>query len=167
MVCIVLGLAAGPLAIADESPAPIQSSPVVKGSLEENDRVAVLGDSITEQKNYSVLIEDYLLACQPAPKLSVTQFGWGGETTWGLAPRLQHDILWFHPTVATVNYGMNDGGYRGIEAKRLADYQENTKSIIEQLKADGCRLIVIGGPGAVDPDSFRTFVAHGRADGER
>ena len=42
--------------------------------------IAVIGDSITEQKQYSVFIEDYLLMCQPAEKLQVAQFGWGGET---------------------------------------------------------------------------------------
>jgi hypothetical protein len=121
--------------------------------LNDQERVAILGDSITEQKNYSVLIENYLLACQPAAGIQTAQFGWGGETTWGLAPRMAQDVLWFKPTVATINYGMNDGGYRGVDDKRLADYREKTKDIIQQLKASGTRLIVVGGPGAVDTDA--------------
>lgn len=151
----------------DNSPPLPQPSPVLHGSLQDGDRIAILGDSITEQKNYSVIIEDYLLACQPAAQLQAVQFGWGGETTWGLSPRLGHDVLWYQPTVATINYGMNDGGYRGVDDKRLDDYRTNTKSIIDQLRNAGCRLIVVGGPGAVDPDVFRTFVAAGRKDGER
>ena len=51
-------------------------------ALKAGDYVAVIGDSITEQKLYSVFIEDYLLMCQPAPNLRSTQFGWGGETSW-------------------------------------------------------------------------------------
>ena len=113
------------------------------------------------RKNYSVLIENYLLACQPAAGIQTAQFGWGGETTWGLAPRMAQDVLWFKPTVATINYGMNDGGYRDVDAKRLADYREKTKDIIQQLKAAGTRLIVVGGPGAVDTDAFRTIFAQG------
>ena len=139
----------------------VAATPVMTGSPQEGDRVAICGDSITEQKNYSVLIEDYLLACQPAPKIEAVQFGWGGETTWGFAPRMKQDVLWFKPTVATVNYGMNDGGYSKVDDKRLADYRKNTKDIIEQLKAAGTRLIVIGGPGAVDTDKFHTFIAQG------
>lgn len=131
------------------------------GKLVDGDRVAVLGDSITEQKNYSALIEDYLLACQPAAHLQVAQFGWGGETTWGFAPRMGQDVLWYKPTVATVNYGMNDGGYQPVDAKRLDDYKRCTRDIIRQLKASGTRTIIIGGPGAVDTDSFRTFMAKG------
>ncbi len=39
------------------------------GGLEPGDRLGVIGDSITEQKLYSVFIEDYLLMCQPAADL--------------------------------------------------------------------------------------------------
>ena len=129
--------------------------------LQDGDRVAVLGDSITEQKNYSVLIENYLLACQPAAKLQTVQFGWGGETTWDFAPRIASDVLWFKPTVATLAYGMNDGGYQPVDTKRLDKYKKNTRDIVRQLKAAGTRLIVVGGPGAVDADAFRTFTAKG------
>ena len=129
--------------------------------LSDGDRVAVLGDSITEQKNYSVLIEDYLLACQPAMKVQTAQFGWGGETTWDFAPRIGNDVLWYRPTVATIAYGMNDGGYQPVDAKRLENYKTSTRDIIRQLKAAGTRLIVVGGPGAVDADAFRTFIGSG------
>ena len=37
--------------------------------LKEGDRVAIIGDSITEQKRYSVFIEDYLLMCKPRTEL--------------------------------------------------------------------------------------------------
>lgn len=122
--------------------------------LQAGDRMAVCGDSITEQKNYSAVIEDYLIMCQPAPSLQVAQFGWGGETTWGFAPRISNDVLWFKPTVASVNYGMNDGGYGPVQEKRINDYREKTADIIHQLKAAGVRIIVITGPGAVDAEMF-------------
>jgi hypothetical protein len=37
--------------------------------LRAGDLVGICGDSITEQKIYSVDIADYLLMCQPKPKL--------------------------------------------------------------------------------------------------
>ena len=65
--------------------------------LKPNDYVAVIGDSITEQRLYSMFIEDYLLMCQPAADLRVTQFGWGGETAPGFAGRMDNDMLPFAP----------------------------------------------------------------------
>ena len=86
-----------------------------EAKLQDGDLVAVIGDSITEQKQYSVFIEDYLLMCQPAAKLRVMQFGWGGETAGGFNGRMANDCLPFKPTVATTCYGMNDGGYRPFD----------------------------------------------------
>ena len=163
--CRCLALLVGPstvaAAIAPVLAADPTTGPIRAGGLEGGDRVAICGDSITEQRNYSVLIEEYLLACQPAAGVQAAQFGWGGETTWGFAPRMKQDVLWFAPTVATVNYGMNDGGYQKVDPKRLADYRAKTTDIVAQLKGAGCRLIVLGGPGAVDTDKFHTFVAQG------
>jgi len=53
------------------------------GQLKDGDLVAICGDSITEQKDYSVNIQSYLLMCQPKADLQTVQFGWGGETSWG------------------------------------------------------------------------------------
>lgn len=75
-------------------------------------RVAVIGDSITEQKLYSKFIEGYLLACTGRDDLIVFQFGWSGERADGFANRLANDLAVFHPTVATTCYGMNDGSYQ-------------------------------------------------------
>ena len=57
--------------------------------LQAGDTVAICGDSITEQKEYSVFTEDYLLMCQPVPDLKAHQFGWSGEKTDGLLRRMR------------------------------------------------------------------------------
>src|SRR3954463_14263779 len=82
-----------------------------QNQLQKGDFVAVCGDSITEQKLYSVYIEDYLLMCKPQPDLRVMQFGWSGETSWGFLQKMPREALRFDMTVATTCYGMNDGGY--------------------------------------------------------
>jgi lysophospholipase L1-like esterase len=126
-----------------------------EAKLQEGDFVAVIGDSITEQRQYSVFIEDYLLMCQPAQKLRVTQFGWGGETADGFRRRMANDCLPFKPTVATTCYGMNDGGYRPFDPNGQGKwYRENQKAIVESFKKAGLRLIVVGSPGVVDSDTF-------------
>ena len=160
LVVVAAGLiASGRPALAAE---PATTGPVMTGTLRAGDRVAICGDSITEQKNYSALIEEYLLACQPAAGVQAAQFGWGGETTWGFAPRMKQDVLWFHPTVATVNYGMNDGGYSSRSTPSGWPTTGKTpKDIIEQLKAAGTPADRHRRPGAVDTDKFRTFIAQG------
>ncbi len=123
--------------------------------LAQGDYVAVIGDSITEQRLYSVFIEDYLLMCKPAAGLQVTQFGWGGERAPGFARRMANDMLPFHAKVATTCFGMNDGGYSPLDAAKSQQYRDGQKSIVDQLKKGGVRLIVVGSPGCVDADTFR------------
>ena len=48
--------------------------------LQSGDYVAVIGDSITEQKRYSRILETYLTVCVPDLKITARQFGWSGET---------------------------------------------------------------------------------------
>ena len=144
LLAIALSLAVAGAASAD----------IIPGSLKNGDKVAVLGDSITEQRNYSAVIEDYLLMCQPRQDLQAAQFGWSGETTWGFKTRIKTDVLWFKPDVATICYGMNDGGYQSLDPQRLKEYVDSTKDIVRQLKVAGVRTIVLVGPGPVDTDAF-------------
>src|SRR6266700_3020050 len=55
--------------------------------LKKGDRLAICGDSITEQKMYSRIMETYLTVCQPELNVSVRQFGWSGEQTPGFLAR--------------------------------------------------------------------------------
>ena len=56
--------------------------------LPPNARVAIIGDSITEQKLYSKFMEAYMLACSGVPDVHVFQFGWSGEQAGGFAARM-------------------------------------------------------------------------------
>ena len=129
--------------------------PAADAKLQPNDYVAIIGDSITEQKLYSLFIEDYLLMCKPAPDLRATQFGWSGETAIGYSRRMANDTLRFHPTVATTCFGMNDGGYSPMNPDKARQYRESQQSVVQQLKKAGVRMIVVGSPGCVDSDTYR------------
>src|SRR4051812_11473726 len=97
----------------------LSAEPVVK----DGDLVAIVGDSITEQKLYSVFIEDYLLMCAPGGQgVRTMQFGWGGETSWGFDARMENDCLRFKSTVMTTCYGMNDGGYGPLKDETAQKY---------------------------------------------
>jgi lysophospholipase L1-like esterase len=123
--------------------------------VQSGDMVAVIGDSITEQKQYSVFMEDYLLMCQPADKLHVAQFGWGGETAGGFQKRMKNDTLRFEPTLITTCFGMNDGGYGPLTKERADLYRISQRQIVDKAKQAGVRTIVVGSPGCVDTDKFR------------
>ena len=132
------------------------SSPVAAAEgLKQGDYVAVVGDSITEQKLYSVYIEDYLLMCQPVADLRASQFGWSGDTASGFSNRMANDMLRFQPNVVTTCFGMNDGGYSPMNPDKAKNYRNAQTSIVEQCKKAGVRLIVVGSPGCVDADKFR------------
>lgn len=126
------------------------AAPVVQ----KGDRVAIVGDSITEQKLYSRYIEAYLRVCSGVEDVKVFQFGWGGERAEGFANRMMNDLAVFKPTVVTLCYGMNDGQYRPYTDDIGQYYEQHMRRVINGLKKMGVRTIIIGSPGAVDTKYF-------------
>lgn len=126
-------------------------------------RVAIVGDSITEQKLYSKYVECWLLACSGVPEIRVMQFGWGGETAGGFANRADNDLGVFDPDIVTLCYGMNDGGYQPWRSEIGRAYEENMRRVLDRLAALGVKSVVIGSPGAVDTNFFRP----GKSMGDR
>ena len=125
-----------------------------KPALKKGDRLAVVGDSITEQKMYSKFIEDYVTMCTPDLDVWCIQLGWSGETAPGFLNRMNQDLMPFKPTVVTTCYGMNDGGYRAYEDGIGKRYIDAMREIVERLKKAGA-TVVIGSPGCVDSGTFR------------
>ncbi len=114
--------------------------------LERGDRLAICGDSITEQKMYSRIIETYLTVCAPQLEITVRQYGWGGEMTDGFLSRMDQDCLRFEPTVATLCYGMNDSRYRPFDVTNGMWYEDHYRAIVRKFKNAGAR-VVLGSPG--------------------
>lgn len=123
--------------------------------LRKGDRVAIVGDSITEQKQYSKFMELYLLACVPELDLTVYQFGWSGERAPGFANRMENDFVPWNPTVVTTCFGMNDGSYRPYEEGIGKTYEAGIRRIQTRCKELGARLVE-GGPGPVDSGTWRS-----------
>ena len=117
--------------------------------LKPNDLVAVTGDSITEQKRYSVLIEDYLLMCQPTTGLNALQLGSGGAGTYVGGMRAPYNLAPFHPQVATMLYGMNDGQYQALNEPMAAGFRKGTTDSIETYKKLGVRTILVSSPTCI------------------
>ncbi|MEY4385445.1 MAG: hypothetical protein RLY20_728, partial [Verrucomicrobiota bacterium] len=127
---------------------PRKAPPIGPLLLKEGDRLAIIGDSITEQKMYSRIIETYLTVCVPQLKVTTRQYGWSGEKTDGFLKRMTNDCLRFNPTVATLCYGMNDHRYRPFDVINAAWYRTNYTAIVKSFNAAGTR-VVLGSPGCM------------------
>lgn len=113
------------------------------------DRIVFLGDSITEQYQYSSTIELYLTTRFPSWNLSFLNAGIGGDTAGGGANRFQNHVLSENPTAVTINFGMNDGGYGAFNPGSAANFIKNTEKMLEMADKAGVRVAVIS-PNAVD-----------------
>ena len=127
------------------------------------DRIALCGDSITEQRQYSRIIETYLTACVPELEVSVRQYGWSGERADGFFARMGNDVLRFRPTIATTCYGMNDHLYRPFEPWIGELYRLHQDAIVRRFQMDGVR-VVIGSPGCVGKMPSWVKTASGTVD---
>ena len=120
---------------------PLKAPPAQRHFLRAGDRLAICGDSITEQKKYSRIMETYLTVCAPELGVTVRQYGWSGERAPGFLARMTNDCLRFNPTIATTCYGMNDHEYRAYQDRIGRTYLTNSKAIDDSFKAHGCRVI--------------------------
>jgi lysophospholipase L1-like esterase len=148
-LCILLSSArAQPTAPELQKFKPAKAPATTGLYLKPGDRLAICGDSITEQKMYSRIIEDYLTMCVPDLGVTVRQYGWSGERAPGFLARMTNDCLRFKPTIATTCYGMNDHEYRAYEDRIGKTYEKTSREIVEAFKANGAR-VVMGSPGCV------------------
>ncbi len=131
--------------------AGVSAAPMVQ----EGDKLAIIGDSITEQRQYTNSMECYILACAGLKNVSIMQFGWGGETANGYVRRMAAAYNFFPATVATTLYGMNDGGYKAYDANTTGrHYEANSGSIAKFMKEKGVKFLAAS-PGAVDIIAYR------------
>lgn len=126
-----------------------REAPAPKGLLLlPGDRLAICGDSITEQKMYSRIMEAYLTAARPDLGVTCRQYGWSGEQAGGFHARMQNDVLRFKPTIATTCYGMNDFRYVPRDEAIAETYRQNQTKVVRAFKAAGTR-VVLGSSGTI------------------
>jgi len=116
--------------------------------LEKGDRLAICGDSITEQRMYSLLMEAYIVAARSDLHVTVRQYGWSGEQAAGFLKRMDNDVLRFKPTIATTCYGMNDFRYVPQDEAIAAAYRANQTAVVRKFKEAGVR-VVLGSSGTI------------------
>ena len=129
--------------------------------LRDGDRIVIVGDSITVQGNYVRYIENYLRTRFPKWNVVVRNAGINGYRADLGYPVMDDDVLLWKPTVAIVNYGMNDGRRRGgdeLYAKWIVPY-------VDKLLASRARVVLcsntpldLGDPPGTYTNYNRSFV---------
>lgn len=119
-------------------------------ALHNGDRVVFYGDSITDQRLYTLFTEAFVRTRFPNLKVDFTHSGWGGDTVGGggggdIETRLNRDVFPYHPTVVTIMLGMNDGGYRAFDQPRYDTYTKGLSHIVDRLQKEdpGVRITLI------------------------
>lgn len=119
-------------------------------ALHDGDRVTFYGDSITNQREYTEDVEEYVLTRFPAWKVSFHNAGVGGDKVSGgnagpIDLRLDRDVFAWHPDVITVMLGMNDFYYRSDLPGIYSTYTAGYRHLVESLKKNdpGARITLI------------------------
>jgi lysophospholipase L1-like esterase len=122
--------------------------PQVSFAFQKGDCLLLIGDSITEARKYTQMIETYLSVCLPELEIEVRNLGRGGETADGFLGRIETECLNYKPTVASICFGMNDAGYVNNNREAADKFRVASERIIRRLKAEGVR-VVLSSPGCV------------------
>jgi len=109
----------------------------------DGDRVVLLGDSITEQRQYTTFIETYTLSRFPQWHLTFRNIGWGGDTAQGGLDRAPRDMLPLKPTFVTIDFGMNDHGYKAFQDDIFNNYIDKQTKLVALLKENGARVALV------------------------
>ena len=106
--------------------------------LQDGDRVAFYGDSITAQRFYTRDVQDYVATRYPLLNIQFHNAGIPGDTVRGgytgdSATRVNRDVQPWHPNVITIMLGMNDGGYVPPNTDIFAAYQTGYVKLLHML----------------------------------
>lgn len=106
----------------------------------DGDVVVMIGDSITEQHLYSNYVEMWTVTRFPNWRLTFRNVGIGGDRSVGGNSRFARDVLLHKPTAMTVDFGMNDGGYRAFEEGTFKPYMDGLQGMANQAQAANIRV---------------------------
>ncbi|MEI6232041.1 MAG: SGNH/GDSL hydrolase family protein [Planctomycetota bacterium] len=106
----------------------------------DGDRAVIIGDSITEQHLYSNYMELWTVTRFPKWNITFRNSGIGGDRSTGGNSRFKRDVLEHKPTAMTVDFGMNDGGYRAFDEAGYKTYMGGLQGMADQAKAANIRV---------------------------
>jgi lysophospholipase L1-like esterase len=115
------------------------NAPTSAFGIRNGDRVVFYGDSITEQREYTEDVEEFVLTRFPAWKVSFDNAGVGGDTVSGgwagpIDLRLRRDLFSHNPDIVTIMLGMNDSHYRADEPGIFSTYADGYRHIVAAIQ---------------------------------
>src|ERR1700712_5273660 len=129
------------------------------------DRVAFVGNSITDGGHYHSYIWLYYMTRFPNMRITCFNAGIGGDAIGQIADRFDDDVLSKKPTVLTLSWGMNDSGYfewyradaQEVFDKKMVNSYKTYGLIADKLKQrPDIRTILIGGSPYDETTKFTT-----------
>lgn len=107
----------------------------------DGDTVVFYGDSITNQRLYTVFTEAFVVTRFPHIHVTFVHSGSSGDRVSGGANgpvdlRLERDVFAHNPTVITVMLGMNDGEYRPFETDLFNKFTAGYRHILDTIQAE-------------------------------
>lgn len=139
-----------------------------------NQKIVVLGDSITQGGGYVSFMDYYLQRLHPQARFEIYPLGLSSETVSGLSEpghaggkfprpclseRLPRVLEKMRPDVVFACYGMNDGIYQPLEEKRFQAFKDGIIHLLDSCQKAGVKRIVL-----VTPPIYDTTVKAGEFD---
>ena len=118
----------------------------------QGDRVAFVGNSITDGGHYHSYIWLYYMTRFPEMRVWMGNLGIGGDTSTETLNRLEGDVYGKLPTVVALTFGMNDSGYfehnsdtaQQFRDHRFALVESNYRKMEQTLASHSARVIQVG-----------------------
>jgi len=121
----------------------IRPATAAEFAIHDGDQVVFLGDSITDQRLYTTVIEAYTLTRFPQWKLSFRNAGQPGGTAQSELGTVSRDVLPLKPTFATIDFGMNDHQYKAFQDDICKNYLDCQSKLVGMLKGCGARVALV------------------------
>lgn len=138
---------------------------------QNGDRIAFVGNSITDGGYYHSYIWLYYMTHFPDRRIDIYNCGIGGDTSEDMYRRLDRDVLSRNPNVLTLSFGMNDTGFSnyGSDSTSLILEERKVRSlfyffkIADKLsKIPNLRPIMIGSSPYDETTKFNGFSLPGK-----
>lgn len=138
------------------------------------DRIAFVGNSITDGGHYHSYIWLYYMTRFPNERITCINAGIGGDALPQILARFDDDVLTKHPNVITVTWGMNDTGYyewfkpdAAEYGRKAIDSAEARYAILDRkLKAhpEIRKIFILGSPYDATTKSNKNGYYPGKAE---
>jgi len=130
-----------------------------------NQKIVVLGDSITQGGGYVSFMDYYLQKLRPQARFEIYPLGLSSETVSGLSEsghaggkfarpalseRLPRVLDKMRPDVVFACYGMNDGIYLPLEDKRFQAFKDGINHLLDSCQKAGVKRVILVTPPIYD-----------------